>query len=67
MVPQPVPLGAPASVHRQFVGDQKLTGVVRFSGATKFAEGDWLGIECPGCSREVGFLGWGFIGMNSPK
>lgn len=28
-----------------FVGDQKLTGVVRFSGATKFAEGDWLGIE----------------------
>eukprot|EP00435_Cladocopium_sp_Y103_P046781 s1033_g13.t1 len=28
-----------------FVGDQKLTGVVRFSGTTKFAEGEWLGIE----------------------
>jgi len=28
-----------------FVGDQKLAGTVRFSGATKFAEGEWLGIE----------------------
>ena len=64
LVPQLVLL-VPNRLHHEFVGDQKLTGVVRFSGLTKFADGEWLGIEYPGCSgdREVGTWCWGFTGI----
>lgn len=41
----------------EMVGDNKLSGIVRFSGTTKFAEGEWLGIEH--LSRSGGLVqGW---------